>query len=386
MAARLFRNDQEPADYCPLGAAPEHRLSQFERLTLTGGRDLEKALAFIARQIAGFSFHDFTLPALQEIPARSAWYREGEFRRSPAYFFTPPGRPSVRETLVHGLRDGAILDLSFPSEYRSRHPQTLPMVPENEVVHARLWQHRDPAPATVVALHGWTMGDQRLNSLAFLPGIFYRLGLDVVLVELPFHGRRRPAVSSAEGLNGFVFPSPDIVRTNEALGQAISDLRALRLHLEARGAREVGWMGMSLGAYVGALWSGLDESAFAVPIVPLVSMAEVAWDMITRSPAFTEAPPDFDVELLRDAFAVHCPLSYPARLPRERALLIAGIGDQIVPSRQPKLLWDHWRRPRIQWLSGGHEALFQRSRAFIQVVRFFEDLGYLAPGSFDTNR
>jgi dienelactone hydrolase len=66
-----------------------------------------------------------------------------------------------------------------------------------------------------------------------------------------------------------------VVRTNEAFGQAIWDLRGLALALRADGASAVGAMGMSLGGYTTALWSTIDpEDAggieFAVAMIPAV--------------------------------------------------------------------------------------------------------------------
>ncbi len=59
-----------------------------------------------------------------------------------------------------------------------------------------------------------------------------RHGYDVAAFVLPYHGARAP------GPSGALFPSPNPLRTNEAFGQAIFDLRALALGFRA--ARRVG--------------------------------------------------------------------------------------------------------------------------------------------------
>src|SRR5690606_33705729 len=112
-------------------------------------------------------------------------------------------------------------------------------------------------------------------------GYFYRNGFDIVLVELPFHGRRRAEQTAT------LFPSTDFVVTNEAIAQAISDVRELQLYLTSMGVKTVGAMGMSLGAYVASLWASLDPLAFCIPIVPLVSMADLAWSIVVNDPQFS---------------------------------------------------------------------------------------------------
>lgn len=381
----MFEDRPDPADYCIVDSSPESRLSQFERLTLTGGAELDRALSWIAKQLSTFSYqYPATTIDIQAVFSSIEFYTRSPqalscwSRRPEEFFQAPTATPVVTESVFHGLADGTVLDISFDSSYAPRNPAFLPEFnsrPENKKVHARVWRHEGSGRPTIVAIHGWTMGDQRINSLAFMPGLFYKLGFDVALIELPYHGRRKPR--DGGDLDGFLFPSMDITRTNEAMGQAISDLRNLRSYLQCRGAGPVGCIGMSLGAYVGCLWAALDELAFCVPIVPMISMAEVAWEVLTRDAQFKPVlDAGLTLDQLRGAFQFHCPLSYVPRTGKDRLLVIAGIGDRIVPPRQPRLLWDHWKRPQLLWFRGGHVAQFKRSQAFGEVLRFFSGLGF----------
>jgi hypothetical protein len=379
--------DDDQSDFCVVGSAPEHRLSQFERLTLTGGRELDRALAHIGRHVLLFSSDESLAPfdPVEVARVASVYDGPGGVADLERFFPSPRGGGGVIETTVHGLRNGEILDLSFPSGYVPRDRVVAAMFqahPHNEIVHARWWRHHGGAPATIVAVHGWTMGDQRLNSLAFLPGMFFRLGLDVVLFELPFHGRRRGTGSAVASPTGFLFPSTDLALTNEAMFQAVADLRLLKRYLGERGAHGIGTIGMSLGAYVGALWSACDDLAFAIPVVPLVSMGELAWEIVSRNPRFKAREAGVTPELLGRVLGVHCPLTYPARIPTDRALILAALGDHLVPRHQPERLWEHWGRPTLEWVSGGHDTLFQRSVAGVQVARFFDRLGSIKLGDF----
>lgn len=382
----MFKDTPEPADFCIVDSSPENRLSQFERLTLTGGAELDRALAWISKQFGSFSYqHRLETLDVERFFDAARFYTDPshihDWSKTPSRYFVKPEQvPVVRETTFHGLSDGEVVDLSFKSTYQ---PQNAAFHEEystclaNQTVFARMWRHHGVARPTIIAIHGWTMGDQRVNSLAFMPGFFYQLGFDVALIELPYHGRRRPKTGA--DLNGFLFPSIDVVRTNEAMAQVISDLRNLSLYLQSRGVREVGCMGMSLGAYVGSLWAALDKVAFCIPIVPMVSMAEVAWEIITRDPSFVALrEAGLSLDLLHDIYKVHCPLSYAPQTEKNRVLIIAGIGDKIVPPRQPRLLWEHWKRPHLLWFRGGHVAQFKRSKAFSEVVQFFDGLGLTA--------
>ena len=374
----MFKKGEEPSDFCFIDTAPEKRLSHLERLTLTGGEELERALSWIARQFLSFSIsQNFASVDIGLVKEAAAFYGDSKLLSDPSSFFeAPTEKPRVVSSIVHGLNDGEILDLEFGSTYKVQYPGFKNKYEEcenNRRVHARMWRHTEGAKATVIAIHGWTMGDQRVNSIAFLPGIFYRRGLDVVLVELPFHGRRAP--SAAEG--GALFPSTDVVRTNEAMGQSISDLRNLTLYLESQGSKNIGWIGVSLGAYVGSLWSGLDKRAFSIPIVPMSSMPEMAWVAMARDPGFrTLKKAGLSVDLLRGVYRVHSPLTHTLKGEKDNVFIVGGIGDKLVPAKQVKMLEEHWGNPRIQWFRGGHAASLKRSKVFGEILNFLRDRGY----------
>ena len=369
------KKESELSDYCVVGLSPEQRLSQMERLTLVGGDELERALGWIARQFLALSLsRSFGEINIGLIKDAASFYNATDFARSPEHFFEVPKVPTLSEVVLHGLADGEIVDLTFESSYQVQYPEYAPTFDphgRNRLVHTRLWRHHKPARSLMIAIHGWTMGDQRLNSLAFRPGHFYQRGMDVALVELPFHGRR--AIES-----GALFPSTDVVRTNEAMGQIISDLRALRMALQSGREVAVGWVGLSLGAYVGLLWSSLDAHDFAVPIVPMVSMSDMAFEMLRLDGSFRRLKKaGLTRELLQAVYRVHSPLTYQPRISPDKVMIIGGIGDRMVPARQVKLLHEKWGRPAIRWFRGGHAAQFKRSRAFDQVVDFLTGLGLL---------
>lgn len=166
-----------------------------------------------------------------------------------------------------------------------------------------------------------------------------------------------------------LFPNGDLARTNEALGQIISDLRELSAFLGSHGAQNIGCVGMSLGAYVSALWASLDPLSFCIPIVPVVSMSDMAWRLMRNDRELRRQGMSRD--LLERAYRLHSPLTYTPKIERDKVLILAGLADRVVPSAQPRLLWEHWGRPEIQWFRGGHLAQFRSKRAMARIIKFF---------------
>ena len=82
-----------------------------------------------------------------------------------------------------------------------------------------------------------------------------------------------------------------------------------------------------------------------------------------------------NLEDLKAIYAVHCPLSYQPKTPLAHRMIIAGLGDPIIPPSQPQMLWEHWAKPRIHWLQGGHIGQIVEGDALKQVHAFLLSLG-----------
>ena len=140
------------------------------------------------------------------------------------------------------------------------------------------WRHDAPAPATVVAVHGFTMGDPVRGATALMAPEWFALGVDVVLVTLPFHGARTPATAR---YSGELFASWHVGRLNEAIRQSIHDLRHVMTWLRSRSDAPIGMIGMSLGGYLSALMAGLvNDLAFVIPIAAPVRLRDVSVDAL----------------------------------------------------------------------------------------------------------
>lgn len=359
-----------PSDFCILNGSVDSRLSDVERLTMVGGRGLDRVLGRLAKSLGQVSLQSYA-PSLNFALLRERGQYLQSLRdagRLEVLFEKPSVTHTPEVTQVHGFPDGAVFDLKFASPFPNPTLDLDPnykLIEENASSFVRLWSHSDSIQErlTVVGIHGWTMGDQRANSLAFLPGILYRLGFDVALVELPFHGRRMPIKA---GIEGPLFPSVDPVRTCIAIAHALYDLRVLRSYLESKGAKRVATVGMSLGAYVGAVWASRDVLDKALFLVPMFSMGDMAWSLVSSGGEVNGIDRDF----LKGLYQDHCPYNTLPATPQNQMLVIGGEGDHLVPTAQISELQSKWTDVRLRWVRGGHSAVTNREDTFLEIVRF----------------
>ena len=202
------------------------------------------------------------------------------------------------------------------------------------------------------------------------------MGYDVVLFVLPFHGPRQALTSPFSG-HGFF--AGGIGGINEAFAQSVFDLRILVDFLLNRGVPDVGMTGISLGGFTTALMAAVEPRiACAVPNVPVVSLADLVleWPPISYAVRGLLAGMGRSLSEARHVLACACPLSYPPRLPRERLMVIGGVGDRLAPPKHARLLWDHWGRCRIHWFPGSHLIHLDKGEYVREMATFFKSIGF----------
>jgi pimeloyl-ACP methyl ester carboxylesterase len=314
------------------------------------------------------------------------FYGQERFIAEPGTFFSEPedvpiARKSAR-AFFRSPRRAHCEDLSFEGAFDTVNPDSAASYfshARNRVSRARHFFHGDRPRPTVIALHGFWASPYWINAFMFEIPFLYRLGLDVVLPTMPFHGDRRMQGSVFSG-HGFL--SPDLDQTFEAIAHTVSDVRVIMRDLERRGVPAMGVSGLSLGGYMTALLATLEPSlAFAIPNVPVVTLVDLLLDwhplswLIRRSLARAS----LSIQEARRMFAVHCPLTRPPAVPHERLMIIAGAGDRMAPPSQARLLWEHWKRPAIYYFPGNHLLHFDRGGYLRAQARFLGGLGLLEP-------
>ncbi len=310
--------------------------------------------------------HDERMTRLAHI--RDA-YGAPELIADPDAYFVPPPAITPKLRRVRDDDDGEVLDASWPSTsdpYLDDVRGSYLAHDANRTAHARLFLSRSPRPA-VVLIHGYMAGHWSLEERAWPIDWMRRCGLDVAIALLPFHASRGRADGGAPP-----FPGADPRFTNEGFRQAVGDVRALIAYLRSRGAPAVGVMGMSLGGYTTALLATVEKRlAFAVPLIPLASVADFARD---QGRLGSDEKARLQHAALEDANRVVSPLARPSLVAPERMLVVGAEADRITPIAHAERIAKHFGAPMHRF-HGGHLLQFGRGDAFREVRKLWERVG-----------
>ncbi|MBX3130498.1 MAG: prolyl oligopeptidase family serine peptidase [Polyangiaceae bacterium] len=286
-------------------------------------------------------------------------------------FFPSPRAIEPQERVVRWTTAGdRVFDLCWPSIEHTFLPELEPRYGrflQNHVATARLLTRGEPRPVAIL-IHGYLGGAFNMEQRVWPIEWLMRMGLDVALFVLPFHGPRADPKRAAPP-----FPSSDPRMTNEGFRQAMTDLRELVRYLSERGHPAVGVMGMSLGGYSTALAATLeDQLAFAIPIIPLASVADFARYHGRLGKDHEQTA--LQHAALESVHRIVSPVHRPPRLPPERLMVIGARADRITPVEHARRLAHHFGVPLHSW-AGGHLLQVGRADAFRKVGRFLGELG-----------
>ncbi len=306
-------------------------------------------------------------------------HSSAHFAAPPEIFFGRAGHAGAWQTRTARRigSTGEVIDVRWRSGYEIVAPEAdvrnrYSRSSANEWAHARLWLHGDRPRPTAILVHGYRGGNFAMEERAWPMRFFFdRLGLDLALAVLPFHGARN--------LRGKrpLFPSSDPRLNVEAFRHAIWDLISLRRALGDRGAPAVGMMGMSLGGYTTALALTVDpQLAFGVPLIPLASIADFARD----AGRLVGTPSERLVQhaALEEAHRPVSPFTRTTHLLPRQMRVIAGQADRITPTSHAERLATHLQAP-LSLFHGGHLLQFGRGEGFREVARMLRDLELLTP-------
>jgi len=321
----------------------------------------------IKRQMATIDFQYYLDPRLRQDPR--------------AFYPRPEAAPEV--TVVEKLADtpeAEVFFLRWPSQYRPQNPAFAfyyAQYIEDQTAYAVYCKAKRGNRAAMVVSHGWTGGDIRKLYQAERPFEYAAMGYDTVMMQQPYHGLRAPAGSK---FSGEYFFSGEVARSNEAMCQSVTDVRGLVMWLRSR-YEVVGLKGGSLGGIAtlqtAAVESDLD---FAIAWVPPSSLGDLPPDsplipFINQglraaglSPAQT-----------REVLFVSSPTNFKPLIPKDNVLIVAGMGDNFVPTYMPARVWEAWDRPNIYWFAGGHAYNFELKESQ-EVERKFLEARLPKPG------
>lgn len=299
---------------------------------------------------------------------------------STADFFPPPaGTPEVRRTRRWWIPGMVSEDLRFPSEH-------VPLEPEFRQVYERRRRRiqtvyaRRLRPATARArprllyIHGYMQPETLIEEFALLATMARTLDMEVIQLQPPYHGRRKPRSSR---FDGELYWTADIVRSVESLRQTILDARSLLAWLLAESPGPVGVAGLSLGGALSAALTCLEPRfAFSAPFIAhmnvgaLVGDAPVLGGMRGDLARFGWGPADFAAFMDRIGWNELRPV-----LPPDRIHLFAGDDDRFFRPELVTEMWRSWGEPAIQWYPCSHMGFIAHlPDAITRLRRFVEGL------------
>lgn len=362
-------------------------LSGLPRLMVNGTKAVDSVLRMGLATMAGvFAVPTTIKPSQFELDSACRSFYEDIARSGDvSRFYQRPERGVVMRKhkpfwLQHRVAEGRIDELSFDSAFEAVNPDmraSYGKYRRNKTAWAEHWQHGDRPRATIIVIHGFTADPYWINSRFLALPWFYKQGYDILLVTLPFHGKRQSRSSPYSGHGWF---SHGFSHMNETMAHAIHDIRVFMDYLEDLGVPQMGVTGISLGGYTSALLASVeDRLAFSVPNVPVVSIMDIVLEWFPAN-AIAKLGMKFagiSVQQARAAVAVQSAMSFPSKLPRERLMIIAGAGDMFAPPKHAHILWEHWRRPRLHWFPGNHLMHLDQGRYLKAMKGFFKHLNFM---------
>ncbi|MFZ3210247.1 MAG: alpha/beta hydrolase family protein [Terriglobales bacterium] len=232
------------------------------------------------------------------------------------------------ESFVHGLNRRIVSEsdrffaYDTPRDFRLEgnclrftSPVETPYAENNQVMarwfptphHAKSGRDGDPAARgsrAIVVLPQWNADAESHIGLC---RIFNWLGISALRLSLPYHDARKPA--EIERADYAV--SSNVLRTIDACRQAIADARSCLDWLEARGYRQLGIVGTSLGSCYAFIASAHDPR-LKVNVFNHAStyFADVVWTGQSTRHIRAGIERDIDLERLRKAWLAISPASY----------------------------------------------------------------------------
>ena len=266
-------------------------------------------------------------------------------------------------------------------------PVPSPYLENNHVWAKAFWSGGgEPARApTVIFLHAlMSTGDFGYHRIA---ARFNAAGWNAVLIQLPYHGRRRP-----RGLpNGALAFTADLPRNGETLRQAVVEVRQLMAWLKAQGCPEFGLIGTSYGGWVGALVSFLEaDFRFVTLLQPVTDIEHILW----HSPAGAALRPLLArAGIEPGATCRHAHLTSPLHgrplAPLERVVIVGGAYDRITPPLVLQKLvqrWDGVRYAEVRQGHFGYAAMGKALELLPPAVGLKRPIPYRPPAGSDPKR
>jgi len=230
----------------------------------------------------------------------------------------------------------------------------------------------DPDRPRLLYLHGYMQPETILEEVAVLASMARLLHMEVVQIQPPYHGSRKPRGSL---FDGELYWTADLVRSVESLRQSLLDARTLLAWMRSESSAPVGVAGLSLGGALAAALTCLEPGfSFSAPLVAhmdlgaLVADAPVLGAMRADLADFGWTPGDFAAFTERIGWNDLRPV-----ISRERIHLFAADDDHFFCPEVVREMWTRWGEPAIRWYPGSHMGFLVHMPDAVMQLRAFVD-------------
>jgi pimeloyl-ACP methyl ester carboxylesterase len=292
-------------------------------------------------------------------------------------FPAPPRLPEVKRSRRWRLGGFESEDLVFRSLHEPLEPEFLRYYRARRrrihtVYARRIRPGAYPGRPRLLYIHGYMQPETVLEEVGLLATMASMLEMEVVQLQPPYHGRRKPRGSR---FDGELYWTADLVRSMESLRQTLLDARCLLAFMQSESPAPVGVAGLSLGGALAAALTCLEPGfAFSAPFIAhmdlgaLVADAPVLGAMRTDLARFGWSPGDFAEFTARIGWNELRPL-----LGAERIHLFAADDDRFFRPEVVRQMWQRWGEPAIQWYPASHMGFLPHLPEAVRRLRGFVD-------------
>jgi dienelactone hydrolase len=221
-------------------------------------------------------------------------------------------------------------------------------------------------------IHGYMQPETPIEELGLLTTMAWVLDMEVIQLQPPYHGQRKPRRSR---FDGELYWTADVVRSIEALRQTLLDARTLLAWMQAEASTPVGVAGLSLGGALAAALTCLEPRfAFSAPFIAHMDLGELLADapvlgaMREDLARFGWNPRDFGAFFERLGWDRLQPV-----VPPERIHLFGATDDHFFRPELVTDMWERWQKPTIQWYPGSHMGFIASLPDAVRRLRAFVD-------------
>ncbi len=205
----------------------------------------------------------------------------------------------------------------------------------------------------VLYIHGYMQPETYVEEMGLVTTMACMLGVEIIQMQPPYHGRRRPKGSPYPGE---LYWTADLVRSVEAIRQTLFDARTLLSALKAEKPGPVGIVGLSLGGSLCSILTCLEPRFdFSAPIIGHMDMGALLRDApVLRAMRKDLARFGWTHEQFGDFFTRIGWDQLTSVIPSDRVMLIAARDDRFFDATIVEQMWKQWGEPEIHWYPTSH--------------------------------